>query len=161
MRKEKLGHCVRTWQEDFDEIDEEAQYEWKTFGTLTLQGFLRFPQCRRSFDRWAREIRQPIVPSLLNWFAVFEHDRWGYNVRIHVVLGGWETRFQPWWITRWQNLSGGEGTFSDYRPGAFSPYVIRKAQADHFFAIAMDLCGWGLNEIDCDRRSDKKDGFNW
>jgi hypothetical protein len=151
MNNQQLDWYIRRCQRHgFDEIDEEAPYEWKGFGTLTFEGFIRFPQSRRLFDRWAREIRKPVVPHFLNWFAVIEHDRWGDDVRFHVLVGGSQISFQPHWITLWQDLSGGDGTFSDYRHGAFSAYVIRKAQADHYFAIAMDLCGWGRNEIDCD-----------
>jgi len=150
MKKEELCHYVKGWQKDFDRIDEDAPYEWKVFGTLTPSAYLRFSQSRRTFHRWVTEIRKPVLPHFLNWFAIIEHSRWQDDIRIHVLMGGWKIRFQPSWTSRWKDISGGSSTFFDYHRGAFAAYVNKKAPPDRYFRVSMDLCGWGLNELDCD-----------
>jgi hypothetical protein len=150
MRKDNLGRYVGGWQKEFDKVDGEAPYEWKVFGTLTVPAHFGFSQSRRTFHRWAAEMRKPVLPHFLNWFAVIEHSRWQDNIRIHVVMGGWKIRIQPSWTSRWKGISGGSSIFFDYHRGAFAVYVNKKAPPDRYFGVSMDLCGWGLNEIDCD-----------
>jgi hypothetical protein len=41
-------------------------------------------------------------------------------------------------------VSGGDATIDDYRRGAFSAYVIKETQADHYFEADKDLGGLGL-----------------
>lgn len=151
MNKEQFDRYIRRCQKKwFDEIDVEAPYEWKVFGTLKFQYFIGLPRSRRLFYRWLKETRKPVFPHFLNWFAVIEVDRWNNKIRIHVLIGGSQITYQRSWIARWQGLGGGDVTISDYRPGAFSRYVIDEAQPDHYFEVTMDLCGWGLIGIDRD-----------
>jgi hypothetical protein len=147
MNTEQLARYIRRCQKSFDEIDENAPYEWKVFGTLTFRYFVGHSKTRRIFYRWLAEIRKPVLPHFLNWFAVIAHDRWNNDIHIHVLIGGSKISFQPSWILRWNELSGGDAAISDYRPEAFSKHVFRNADAGHYFAVAMDLCGSGLLEI--------------
>jgi hypothetical protein len=100
------------------------------------------------FSRWLGEIRKQLQPQFVNWFAVFENDRWNKDMRIHFLLGGWQVSYQARWSVRWHDLSGGEAAISDYCPGAFVMHVLKNADAGQYFQVAMDLCGWGLLEID-------------
>lgn len=161
MNKGELDRFMKRCQKNrFDENDDEATYDWKVFGTLTVPVYLSFPQSRRIFYRWVAEIEKllPHTSNILNWFAVVEHNRWGYYVRIHFMMGGSQLSFEPRCITRWQKLTGGDGTVFNCRRGAFSAYVIRKTQADHYFAVGMDLCAWGLSEIGHERRGVRERG---
>lgn len=150
MNKAQLDRYIRRCQKSFDEIDHEAPYEWKVFGTLPFRYFIGILKSRRLLYRWLATIRKPMSPHMFSWFAVIELDRWNNDIRIYVLLGGSELSFQPRWILRWQELSGGDATISDYRRGAFSKYVTKETQANRYFEVAMNLCGWGLLEIDQD-----------
>jgi hypothetical protein len=148
MNNEQLYKYIARCQEEFDTIDEEAPYEWKALGVLTFPSFVRPSRARQLFSRWLAEIRKSVGPHLVNWFAVSAHDRWNKVTRIHFLLGGSQISYQARWSVRWHDLSGGEAAISDYRPGAFVTHVLKNADAGQYFQVTMDLCGWGLLEID-------------
>jgi len=154
MNKVELDRFMKRCQKDrFDENDNEreASYNWKVFGTLTVPDFLSFRQSRRIFYRWVAKIDKAFE-TFVSWFAVIEHNRGGYYVRIHFMMGSSNLSFGPRWITCWHELTGGDGAVFDCRRGAFSAYVIKKTQADHYFAVGMSLCAWGVSEISHDQR---------
>jgi hypothetical protein len=119
MNPEQLDRYIRRCQKSLDEIDEETPYEWKVFGTLKFRYFLGHSKSRRTFYRWLAEIRKPVLPHFLNWFAVIAHDRWNNDIRIHALIGGSQISLQPGWILRWNELGGGDAALADYRPGPF------------------------------------------
>jgi hypothetical protein len=152
MNTEQLDRYMKRCKKSLDEINEETPYEWKVFGTLAFRYFLGHSKSRRIFYRWLAEIRKPVLPHFLNWFAVIAHDRWNNDIRIHTLIGGSKISFQPGWILRWKELGGSDAAISDYRPGVFSKHVFKNANAGHDFEAAMDLCGSGLFEIDHDQQ---------
>ena len=148
MNWEQLDRYLRRCQKSLDEIDDEAPYEWKVLVALSFGYFRGLSKSRRLFYRWLAEIRKPDLPAFLNWFAVIELDRRNNDIRIYALIGGSQISFQPRWKARWQNLSDGDAAISDYRPGALSEHVLKNEEAGQYFEIAMDLCGWGLFEIE-------------
>ena len=154
MNKVELDRFMKRCQKNrFDENDDEieATYNWRVFGTLTVPDYLSFRQSRRNFYRWAAKIEKAF-PPYISWFAVIEHNRWGYYVRIQFMMGQSRLIFEPRFITQWRELTGGDGTVVGCHRGAFSAYVIKETQAEHYVAVGMDLCGWGLSEISHDQR---------
>jgi hypothetical protein len=116
----------------FDRVD---YFAWKLFATLTFQRSLRFSQCRDIFGDWLRTIEIRAGTPFEYYFAVFEHDCSDTDARFYILLGGSEISFQRRLIIRWQDLSGGDATFDDYRQGAFATHVIDETQADHCFEV--------------------------
>jgi hypothetical protein len=147
MNSKQLDRYLRRCQKSLDEIDDEAPYEWKVLVALSFGYFRGLSRSRRLFYRWLSEIRKPVFPAFLNWFAVIEFDCRNNGIRIYALIGGSQISFQPRWKARWQNLSAGDAVISDYRPGALAEHVLKNADDGRYFEIAMDLCGWGLFEI--------------
>src|SRR5260370_4309991 len=113
MNKEQLSRYIKYCEKYcFDET--EAPYEWKLFGTLTFQRFLRFSEGRRLFYDWLGEIKKRAPPRSLYWFAVFYHCCSENRPRIHILLCAPDISFQRRRMLRCQDLNGGESPIADY-----------------------------------------------
>jgi hypothetical protein len=143
MDRAELKRCIRGWELNLDKSDEDCDFLWKWYGTLTFRGAPSRSRARGLFYRWCTEMREVGAPSILNWIAVIEYSRFDGN-RIRVLIGGSEVKSRQRWILRWQELSHGDAVLYRYRRSRFYKYVLREVPANRYCELAMDLCGWGI-----------------